>query len=85
MRTLPSGWSHLRLQDWTWGPAVCGMSLLTVGTYLLCALLLHANQAIYVVEIRVHATKSVINTAFFVAAPWLSGFIALAGGNVAPF
>jgi hypothetical protein len=68
-----------------WGPLACGLSLLTYGTYLLCALLLHTYEAIYVVEIRARATKSVINTAFFVAALYIFGFVALAGSHAAPF
>lgn len=68
-----------------WGPLACGLSLLTYGTYLLCALLLHAYEAIYVVEIRGRATKRVINTAFFVAALYIFGFLALAGSHAAPF
>jgi hypothetical protein len=68
-----------------WGPLACGISLLTYGTYLLCALLLHAYEAVYVVEIRARATKSVLNTAFFVAALYIFGFLALLGGHAAPF
>jgi len=68
-----------------WGPLACGLSLLTYGTYLLCALLLHAYEAMYVVEIRARATKSVINTAFFVAALYIFGLLALAGSHSAPF
>ena len=68
-----------------WGPLACGLSLLTYGTYLLCALFLHAYEAMYVVEIRVRATKSVINTAFFVAALYIFGYLALAGSHAAPF
>jgi hypothetical protein len=68
-----------------WGPLACGISLLTYGTYLLCALLLHAYEAIYVVEIRGRATKSAVNTAFFVAALYIFGFFALAGSHAPPF
>jgi len=68
-----------------WGPLTCAISLLTYGTYLLCALLLHLYEAVYVVEIRGRATKSVINTAFFVAALYIFGFLALAGSHTAPF
>ncbi len=68
-----------------WGPLACGISLLTYGIYLLCTLLLHAYEALYVVEIRARATKSVINTAFFVAALCIFGFLALAGSHTAPF
>jgi hypothetical protein len=68
-----------------WGALACGIILLTYGTYLLCALLLHIYEAVYVVEIRARATKSVINTTFFVAALYVIGFLALAGGHVAPF
>ena len=68
-----------------WGPLACGISLLTYGTYLLCTLLLNAYEAVYVVEIRARATKSVINTAFFVAALCIFGFLALAGSHTAPF
>jgi hypothetical protein len=68
-----------------WGPLACGLSLLTYGTYLLCALLLHAYEAIYVAEIRGRATKSVIKSAFFVAALYIFGFFALAGSRAAPF
>ena len=68
-----------------WGPLACAISLLTYGTYLLCALLLHLYEAVYVVEIRGRATKSVINTAFFVAALYIFGFLALAGSHTAPF
>jgi hypothetical protein len=70
---------------WNWGPLACGMSLLTYGTYLLCALLLHAYQALHVVEFRARAIKSVIYTAFFVAALYTFGFLALAGGHTVPF
>ncbi|RPH74257.1 hypothetical protein EHM76_03870, partial [bacterium] len=31
------------------GPVACGICLLTYGTYLLCALLLHAYEAMFVV------------------------------------
>ncbi len=68
-----------------WGPLACGLSLLTYGTYLLCALLLHAYEAMYVVEIRARATKSVINTAFFVAALYIIGYLALAASHTAQF
>jgi len=68
-----------------WGPLACGISLLTYGTYLLCALLLHVYEAVCVVEIRGRATKSAINTAFFVAALCIFGFLALAGSHAAPF
>ena len=68
-----------------WAPLACGLSLLTYGTYLLCALLLHAYEAMYVVEIRARATKSVINTAFFVTALYIFGYLALAASHTAPF
>jgi hypothetical protein len=68
-----------------WGTLACAVSLLTYGTYLLCALLLHLYEAVYVVEIRGRATKSVINTAFFVAALYIFGFLALAASHTAPF
>jgi hypothetical protein len=68
-----------------WGPLACGISLLTYGTYLLCALLLHAYEAVCVVEIRARAIKSVINTAFFVAALYIFGFLALAWSHATPF
>lgn len=68
-----------------WGPLACGISLLTYGTYLLCALLLHAYQAVHVVESRPRAIKSLIYTASFVAALYIFGFLALAGGHTAPF
>jgi hypothetical protein len=68
-----------------WGSLACAISLLTYGTYLLCALLLHLYEVVYVVEIRGRATKSVINTAFFVAALYIFGFLALAGSHTAPF
>ena len=67
-----------------WGTLACGISLLTYGTYLLCTLLLHAYEAVFVVEIRGRATKSVINTTFFVAALYIFGFLALAGSHAAP-
>ena len=68
-----------------WGPLACGLSLLTYGTYLLCALLLHAYEAVYIVEIRARAKKSVIYTIFFVAALYIFGFSALAAGHAVPF
>jgi hypothetical protein len=68
-----------------WGPLACAISLLTYGTYLLCALLLHLYEAVFVVEIRGRATRSVINTAFFAAALYIFGFLALAGSHTAPF
>ena len=67
-----------------WGPLACAISLLTYGTYLLCALLLHLYEVVYVVEIRGRATKSVVNTAFFVAALYIFGFLALAASHTAP-
>ena len=48
-------------------------------------LLIHAREALYVVEIRARATKSVLNAAFFVPALYRFGFLALASGHVAPF
>ena len=68
-----------------WGPLACGISLLTYGIYLLCTLLLHAYEALYVVEIRARATKSVIDTAFFCSRTCIFGFLALAGSHTAPF
>ncbi len=67
------------------GPLACGLRLITYGTYLLCALLLHAYEAMDVVEIRARATKRVITTAFFVAALCIFGPPALAGSHAAPF
>jgi|WetSurMetagenome_2_1015567.scaffolds.fasta_scaffold44283_1 hypothetical protein len=68
-----------------WGPLAYAISLLTYGTYLLCTLALHIYEAVYVKEIRGHATKSVIYTAFFVVSLYIFGFLALAGSHTAPF
>ena len=65
-----------------WGPLACSISLLTYGTYLLCALLYYVYEAVYVVEIRGRATKSVIITALFVSALYIFGFLAFSGGQV---
>jgi len=68
-----------------WGSLACGLSLVTYGTYLLCALLLHAYEAVYVIEIRGRATKSVINTSFFVVALYIFGLLALIRGHATLF
>jgi hypothetical protein len=83
--TLAIGLIALMAAGMNWGPLACAISLLTYGTYLLCALLLYLYEVVYVVEIRGRATKSVINTAFFVAALYIFGFLAFAASHTAPF
>jgi hypothetical protein len=68
-----------------WGPLACGMMLLIYGIYLLCALLLHVYEAVYVKDIRARATKSVINTGIFVIVLFIFAWLALSGAHVTPF
>jgi hypothetical protein len=68
-----------------WGPLACGMMLLTYGIYLLCTLLLHVYEALYVKDIRARATKSVVNTGIFVVVLLVFAGLALSGVNTVHF
>ncbi len=68
-----------------WGSLACGISLITYGTYLLCALLLHAYEAVCIIEIRARAIRSLFSTAFFVVTLYILGFLALAQSHASPF
>src|SRR5271157_3452680 len=68
-----------------WGPLACGMALLIYGMYLLCAVLLHAYEALYVKDIRARAKKSVINTGIFVIVLFIFAGLALSSAHAAPF
>ena len=60
-----------------WGSLACGMTLLTYGLYLLCALLLHAYEAIHKKQLRERAMKSVMNTGLFVVFLLIFTFLAI--------
>ncbi|HVP95502.1 MAG TPA: DUF6790 family protein [Methanoregulaceae archaeon] len=64
-----------------WGALACGMTLLIYGIYLLCALLLHVYEALYVKDIRARATKSVINTGIFVIVLLVFAWLALSAAH----
>jgi hypothetical protein len=68
-----------------WGALACGITLLIYGLYLLCALLLHVYEAVYVRDLRGRATKSVINTGIFVAVLLVFAWLALSGAHVIHF
>ncbi len=68
-----------------WGPLACGIVLLIYGLYLLCSLLLHMYEALYVRDIRARATKSVINTGIFVVVLLIFAWLALSAARVTPF
>jgi hypothetical protein len=82
---LAIGLIALMVAGMNWGPLTCAISLLTYGTYMLCALILNLYEAVYVVKMRGRVTRSIINTAFFVAALYIVGLLALAGSHAAPF
>ena len=68
-----------------WGPLACGIVLLIYGLYLLCSLLLHMYEALYVRDIRARATKSVINTGIFVVVLLIFAWLALSDCPGNPF
>jgi len=60
-----------------WGSLAYGMTLLTYGLYLLCALLLHGYEAFHVTQLRKRAMKSVMNTGIFVVFLFIFAFFAI--------
>jgi hypothetical protein len=68
-----------------WGPLACGITLLIYGLYLLCTLLLHAHEALYVKDLRARATKSVINTGIFVIVLLIFAWLALSSAHAIHF
>ena len=66
-----------------WGSLACGITLFIYGTYLFCTFLLHLRQAIPADDLhhpgqRQRATRSTINSGFFVAVLFIFAFLALA-------
>jgi uncharacterized membrane protein YfcA len=66
-----------------WGSLACGITLFIYGTYLFCTFLLHLGQAIPADDLhhpgqRQRATRSTINSGFFVAVLFIFAFLALA-------
>lgn len=90
------GFANLAIGIWAlvaaalgWG-VVCGVMLMTYGTYLLCAFLLHVHQAgipgeLHDPALRSRAFRSSISTGFFVLALFAFGILGLARAGVLPF
>ena len=67
-----------------WGSVACGMCLLTYGTYLLCALLLHATKPCMLQKSGLVPQKVSSMTVFFVAALYHIWISRSCGGKCYP-
>jgi hypothetical protein len=67
-----------------WGALACGMMLLVYGLYLLCAVCLHAWEAIHVQELRHRATRSAFDTGLFVVFLLLFAILAFGEAGLVP-
>ena len=94
---LEVGYANLAVGIWAlvvaildWGAEACGLVLAIYGTYLLCALLLHAKEAFGRNDLahpaeRQRAVRSVISTGFFVIFLYGFALIAFARAGLVPF
>jgi hypothetical protein len=94
---LEVGYANLAIGIWAllaaaldWGALACGTMLAVYGTYLLCALLLHATEAFGAEDLhhlasRQRAMRSVFSTGFFVLFLFAFAFIAFARAGIVPF